>query len=165
MRNRYGVILLFVDLVFFVTFVYFLIPVLAMVAPALVHFLLHPIHNIINYVDNFGYIHFKNVILPEFIIPLVLSLVVGFILFKLHKTVFEKENQSKIFLVFTWSFLLLFIATELFYFTDFYQDEEPAGGISKRMVIQITMTYVIVFLCSFVSAIYLYKKHKSILGK
>ena len=165
MKNKLSPTILFIDLVFFIAFVYFLIPVLAMVAPALVHFLLHPIHNLINYVDNFGYIHFKNVILPEFIIPLILSLVVGFILFKLHKIVFEKEDQSKIFLVFTWSFLLLFIATEVFYFADFYQDEEPPQGISKRMVIQTTMTYVIVFLCSFVSAFYLYKKHKSILGK
>lgn len=165
MRNGYGVILVVVDLVFFATVVYVLIPVFAKVANIFVHYLLHPIHNLINYADNFGYIHFKNVILPEFIIPLILSLVVGFILFKLHKTVFEKEDQFKIFLVFTWSFLLLFIATELFYFIDFYQDEEPAGGISKRMVIQITMTYVIVFLCSFVSGFYLYKKHKSILGK
>lgn len=165
MKNWSSKILIIMDMVFFLAFVYFLLPILALVAPALVHFFLHPIHNSVQYINNFGYLHFKNVTLPEFIIPIIFSFITGFILLKLHKIVFNKEEQIKIAFVFSLPLLTLFVMTELFYFLDFYEDEEPPQGISKEMVIQITVTYVTVFLFSVFGLFQIIKKYKSLSGK
>lgn len=164
MKNWLSRILITVDLVFFVAVAYFLIPKLPILVMSIIYYSIHPIYYFNNFVDSFEYTHFKYYILSDCIIPLVL-IVVGFLLFKVHKIIFQREEYSKIFLVFIWSVLIAFIFTELFYFIDFYQDEEPAGGLSKIMVIQFTLLHVAVLFLSILGTFYLYKKHKSILGK